>query len=93
MNNSCSYLYQKCACDVRHQKNVTQWSFSDKKIGLFGEVHGFILIGEDFGWVHQLVGSTAVDMYKMSVIVHFFLFCFVQDLWVNVGLGACGRVG
>ena len=78
--------------DIR--KNVTQWSFSDKKIGLFGEVHGFILIGEVFGWVHQLVGSTEVDMYKMSVIEHFFLFCFVQDLWAsNVGLGACGRVG
>jgi hypothetical protein len=56
-------------------------------------VHGFILIGEVFGWVHQLVGSTEVDMYKMSVIEHFFLICFVQDLWANVGLGACGRVG
>ena len=76
------------------RKNVTQWSFSDKKIGIFGEVHGFILIGEVFGWVHQLVRSTEVDMYKMSVIEHFFLFCFVQVLWAsNVGLGACGRVG
>ncbi len=56
--------------DIR--KIVTLWSFSDKKLGLFGEVHGFILIGEVFGWVHQLVGSTEVDMYKMSAIGHFF---------------------
>jgi hypothetical protein len=32
-----------------------------------------MIIGEVFGEVHQLGGSTEVDMYKMSVIGHFFL--------------------
>ena len=50
MNNLCRYLSQKCACDIQHWKNChIMVIFYQKKFGLFGEVHGFILIGEVFG--------------------------------------------
>ena len=30
------------------------------------------------GYVHQMAGSTEVDMYKMSAIGHFFLILFFK---------------
>ena len=47
-------------------------------------MHGLILIGEVFGWVHQLVGSTEVDMYKMSVIGHLFPTLYVVDRHMSI---------
>ena len=69
MNNLCRCLSQKRAGDILQRKKLSHNGHL-QFFGLFGEVHGFVLIGEAFGQVHQLVGSTEVDMYKMSVIEH-----------------------
>ena len=58
MNNSCSYLSQKCVCDVRHQKNrhimVIFWQ-KIRPIWWGAQIHFYwwgFWIGTSTGWVN-----------------------------------------